>query len=224
MDIQMLYLDREIAVCIKPVGVESEGDGMPRLLAEQLQTQGEKGEIFPVHRLDTAVGGVMVFARTKQAAGKLSALIAERKMTKEYLCVVKGQPEETSGVYRDLLFKDSRKNKSFVVQRMRKGVKEAELSYETLGNTHLDDTKVSLIRVHLHTGRSHQIRVQFASRKMPLLGDGKYGSTVKGNIALFSTCLAFPHPISRREMSFSALPASDFPWTLFEEILSRTDG
>ena len=171
MDIKILYEDEYIIACVKPVGVLSQDGGsanMPELLKEH-------GEIFPLHRLDKEVGGVMVFAKTHAAAGKMSALIAEGKMAKEYYAVVRGEPENKSGILEDLLFKDSSKNKSFVVKRMRKGVKKASLEYETQKTLTDGDKKYSLVKIKLHTGRTHQIRVQFSSRKMPLLGDGKYG-------------------------------------------------
>ena len=167
MDLNIRYKDSSLVLCLKPVGVESEGEGMPRLLEQQLGSP-----IFCVHRLDKAVGGLMVYARTKQAAAALSAAVARREMEKEYLCVVPGAPEPAQGLMRDLLYRDAAKNKSFVVKRPRRGVKEAELAYTLLER----GPETALVRVALHTGRSHQIRVQFSSRAMPLLGDVKYGS------------------------------------------------
>ena len=207
MDLNILYQDSSLLLCVKPVGLESEGEGMPRLLERQLG-----GPIFCVHRLDQAVGGVMVFARTKQAAAALSAAVARREMEKEYLCVVPGAPEPAQGLMRDLLYRDPAKNKSFVVKRPRRGVKEAELAYTLLER----GPETSLVRVALHTGRSHQIRVQFASRAMPLLGDGKYGSRERRcTIALWSCRLAFRHPQSGERMAFTALPPASFPWDGF---------
>ena len=127
MDLNILYQDSSLVLCIKPVGVESEGEGMPRLLERQLG-----GSIFCVHRLDQAVGGLMVYARTRQAAAALSTAVARREMEKEYLCVVPGGPEPARGVMKDLLYRDAAKNKSFVVRRPRRGVKEAELAYALL--------------------------------------------------------------------------------------------
>ena len=207
MEISIIYKDSSLVVCRKPVGVESEGEGMPRLLTQQLG-----GTIFCVHRLDKAVGGLMVYARTKQAAAALSAAVARREMEKEYLCVVPGGPEPAQGLMRDLLYRDAAKNKSFVVKRPRRGVKEAELAYTLLER----GPENALVRVALHTGRSHQIRVQFASRAMPLLGDVKYGSRERRcTIALWSCRLAFPHPDSKKPMAFTALPPSSFPWSGF---------
>ena len=179
MDI--IYSDREIAVIVKPVGVDSEHQ-VPALISETLG-----GEIFPIHRLDLNVGGVMVFARTKAAAAQLSKLIQEGKLVKEYRCLVHGNPPE-GGVLEDLLFKDSRKNKVFVVKKERKGVKKASLEY-----VRLTDGSPALLHIRLHTGRSHQIRVQFASRGFPLVGDHKYGARDEAKEPkLFSCRISFP--------------------------------
>ena len=207
MDLNILYQDSSLVLCIKPVGVESEGEGMPRLLERQLG-----GPIFCVHRLDKAVGGLMVYARTKQAAAVLSAAVARREMEKAYLCVVPGAPEPPQGIMKDLLYRDAAKNKSFVVRRPRRGVREAELGYTLLER----GPESSLVRVALHTGRSHQIRVQFSSRSMPLLGDVKYGSRERRcTIALWSCRLAFPHPATQKPVAFTALPPASFPWDGF---------
>lgn len=209
MEIKILYSDRDIALVIKPVGISSESLGMPAILAKQLNIK----EVFPVHRLDMAVGGLMVYALSKKAAAGLSAQLAERKMQKQYLAVVQGCPAESHGIMQDLMFKDKAKNKSYVVKRKRAGVKEAELEYECLES--LED--FSLQHITLHTGRSHQIRVQFSSRKMPLVGDVKYGSIYRDcPIALWSYALSFIHPITGEEMSFKALPDSIYPWNKFE--------
>ena len=209
MEIKILYADRDIALVIKPVGISSENEGMPAILAKQLN----KKEVFPVHRLDMAVGGLMVYTLSKKAAAGLSAQIAERKLQKEYLAVVQGAPAEPRGIMQDLMFKDKAKNKSYVVKRKRAGVKDASLEYETLEH----HTDFSLQHITLHTGRSHQIRVQFSSRKMPLVGDVKYGSIYRDcPIALWSYALSFKHPITGEALSFTALPESSYPWNEFE--------
>lgn len=197
MDI--LYRDKDIVVCIKPVGVSSEdGEGsLPALLKEELG-----GEIYPVHRLDLNVGGVMVYARTKTAAAALSRAVQEGTMVKEYRCLVHGTPE-ARGDWTDLLFKDSRKNKVFVVNKERRGVKKARLEF-----TRLTQTDPALIHVRLHTGRSHQIRVQFSSRGFPLVGDHKYGSRDARTAPLLYSCrLTFPH--HGKTMTFEAFPDWD---------------
>ena len=209
---ELLHQDRDMVLCVKPFGVISEGEeGMPALLSAELG-----GEIFPVHRLDRETGGCMVFARTKAAAGKLSAIVSERSMEKEYLVVVQGQMEEESAVLKDLLFRDAAKNKSFVVERQRKGVREAELSYRVLETKAVEEGTFSLIRVKLATGRTHQIRVQFSHRRHPVVGDQRYGSRVKSpHMALWSYRLAFRHPFRKGEVSVSSLPPAEYPWTLF---------
>ena len=179
MDI--LYSDRDLAVCIKPVGLDSEAE-VPAELKKALG-----GEIFPIHRLDKNVGGVMVFARTKQAAAALSKAVQEGQMFKEYVAMVHGTPPE-KGDWEDFLFKDSRKNKVFAVKKERKGVKYARLEFHRL-----TDSDPSLVHIRLHTGRSHQIRVQFSSRGFPLVGDHKYGSRdEKLEPILFSCRITFP--------------------------------
>ena len=190
---EILYVDGSIAVCVKPVGLDSESE-VPAALAEQLG-----GSFYPVHRLDKNVGGVMVYARTSRAAAELSRAIAEGTMVKEYVAMVHGAvPEE--GNWEDLLWKDPRANKVFVVKRERKGVKKARLEFKRL-----KDGPDSLVRIRLHTGRSHQIRVQFASRGFPLVGDHKYGARDPLSAPmLFSCCLTFPHGGKIR--SFSKLP------------------
>ena len=192
---QLLYSDKDLAVCIKPVGLDSEKQ-VPDALCQLLG-----GDVFPVHRLDLNVGGVMVYARTRSAAAALSRLIQEGAFVKEYVAMVHGVPPE-NGDWEDLLFKDSRKNKVFVVNRQRTGVKKARLEF-----TRLTGEDPALVRIRLHTGRSHQIRVQFSSRGFPLVGDHKYGSRDdKTAPLLFSCCIRFPW--KGKECIFSQLP----PW------------
>ena len=190
---EILFSDRDIVLCVKPVGLDSEIQ-MPAALKETLG-----GEIYPVHRLDKNVSGVMVFARTQAAAASLSKAIQEGNLIKEYVALVHGNPPE-SGDWEDLLWKDSRKNKVFVVKRMRGGVKKARLEF-----TRLTSGEESLVRIRLHTGRSHQIRVQFASRGYPLVGDHKYGA--RDNVPapmLYSCKLTFPH--KGKLLEFEKLP------------------
>jgi len=212
--ISVVFEDKSIVVCIKPAGILSQpsptcSESMLSLLSAQCG-----GEVFPVHRLDRETAGLMVFARTQAAAAKLSAAIADKRFQKEYLCIVEGRPTEDTGALRDLLFKDSARGKSFVVQRMRKGVKEAVLDYALLSS---NDTH-SLLRVKLHTGRTHQIRVQFSSRKLPLAGDRKYGGS-GSELALWSVSLSFPHPVTKKLLTFSQLPPAEGCWAAFGEAL-----
>lgn len=190
---EILFSDRDIVLCVKPVGLDSEIQ-MPAALKETLG-----GEIYPVHRLDKNVGGVMIFARTQAAAASLSKAIQEGKLIKEYVALVHGNPPE-SGDWEDLLWKDSRKNKVFVVKRMRGGVKKARLEF-----TRLTSGEESLVRIRLHTGRSHQIRVQFASRGYPLVGDHKYGARDNAPAPMLYSCkLTFPH--KGKLLEFEKLP------------------
>ena len=190
---EFLYSDKDITVCIKPVGLDSEAQ-----VPEEIR-QALGGQVFPVHRLDINVGGVMVYARTREAAARLSRAVQEGTMVKESVALVHGIPPE-AGDWQDLLWKDSQKNKVFVVKRERKGVKPARLEF-----TRLTGSDPALVRVLLHTGRSHQIRVQFSSRGYPLVGDHKYGARDDGNAPmLFSCALTFPY--LGKQLHFEALP------------------
>ncbi len=190
---QILYHDPNIAVCIKPVGMDAEHE-VPQAIAAQLG-----GTALAVHRLDKNVGGVMVYARNPKTAAALSRAIQDGTMIKEYVARVHGTPPET-GDWEDLLFKDSTKNKVFVVKKERKGVKKARLEY-----VRKTDANPALVRIRLHTGRSHQIRVQFASRGFPLVGDGKYGARDGAPAPmLFSCCLTFP--LGGKTHRYEALP------------------
>ena len=186
---ETLYSDKDLVVLVKPVGMDSEHE-VPAALG---------GEIYPIHRLDKNVGGVMVYAKTKTAAAALSKAVQEGTMVKEYVATVHGCPPET-GDWEDLLWKDSAKNKVFVVKRERKGVKKARLEYKRL-----TEGETSLVRIRLHTGRSHQIRVQFSSRGFPLVGDHKYGSRDEATAPMLFSCkITFPY--QGREISFEQVP------------------
>lgn len=192
--VEILHQNKDFAVVIKPVGLDAEKE-CPEALKAQLG-----GEIYPLHRLDKNVGGVMVYARNKQTAAALSRCIQEGCMVKEYVAIVHGTPEK-EGTLEDLLYKDPRKNKVFVVNRKRNGVKEARLSYQVLKT----EKENSLVQVRLFTGRTHQIRVQFASRGFPLLGDHKYGARDDEKTPqLFSFRISFPW--KGETLVFSALP------------------
>ncbi len=191
--IQILCAERDFAVIVKPVGMDSEKE-VPERLSRELG-----GVFYTIHRLDRNVGGVMVYARTKEAAAALSRLVQSGELVKEYFAQVTGTPPEEA-VWEDLLLKDSRKNKVFVVKRQRAGVKAAKLAY-----TRLTAGEVSLVRVRLHTGRSHQIRVQFASRGYPLAGDHKYGARDRlKEPRLFSCAISFPW--KGKQLRFEATP------------------
>lgn len=207
---EILYADAAVAVVVKPAGVLSQGDAenaMPVLLQKQLG-----GTIFPVHRLDQPTGGVMVYARTQDAAAKLSAQMQSEAFGKEYLAVLDGTPEPAEGELHDLLFFDRQKGKSYAVRRKRAGVKDARLAYRVL----VQAEGLTLVRVRLYTGRTHQIRVQFSSRGWPLTGDGKYGSrNNRCAPALWSAELHFAHPVTGETLTFRSQPPEAYPWTLF---------
>lgn len=206
---EIVYQDKRIVVAIKPAGVLStdvEG-GMPELLRDELHTDC----IRTVHRLDAQVSGLMVFARSAKAASLLSEQIRTRQFDKEYLAVVHGAPPPV-GTLRDLLGRDSARRITYVAQAPGKEVREAILDYEALSSCE----GFSLVRVKLHTGRTHQIRVQFASRGWPLAGDQKYGLPEDScPIALWSHRLCFTHPENGDRMEFVKEPPCSFPWTLF---------
>lgn len=207
---EILYADAAVAVVVKPAGVLSQGDAedaMPVLLQKRLG-----GAIFPVHRLDQPTGGVMVYARTQDAAAKLSAQMQSEAFGKEYLAVLDGAPEPAEGELHDLLFFDRQKGKSYAVRRKRAGVKDARLAYRVLAQAE----GLTLVRVRLFTGRTHQIRVQFSSRGWPLTGDGKYGSRNNRCVpALWSAELHFAHPVTGETLTFRSQPPEAYPWTLF---------
>lgn len=209
----ILHAERSFLVCRKPVGVECEHE-LPALLAEEMKCKADS--LYCIHRLDRAVGGVMVWARTPKAAAELSRQVQEKALKKAYFAVCSGIPTPDTGEMRDLLFKDSVKQKSFAVSSSRRGVKEALLDYRVLQTAALNGSPAALVRVTLHTGRFHQIRCQFATRGHPLLGDGKYGSRERGcTTALWSCRLAFFHPETHAPLVFEAAPPRVFPWNRF---------
>ena len=212
--VPILYRDNSLLICLKKPGILSQPapgrrESMLSLLAAQ-----EGGEVFPVHRLDREAGGVMVFARTAPAAARLSEAIRLGQTDKEYLAAVRGVPDESAGLLRDLLFHDSARGRSYVVRRMRKGVREAALSYRVVS----EKDGYALVLIRLHTGRTHQIRVQFSSRGMPLLGDVRYGGkrTGDGAIGLWSWRLRIPGHDVR------ALPEGPL-WEPFAPLPSQED-
>lgn len=207
----ILYQDKRIVVAVKPAGVVStdEPGGIPSLLRQALGTDC----IRTVHRLDAPVSGLMVFARSAYAAGELSRQIREGEFRKEYLAVLRGTPCAPSGELLDLLGRDRERRMTYVADAPGKGVQEARLRYEVLAVR----DGLSLVRVELLTGRTHQIRVQFASRGLPLAGDRRYGAADDpvSPIALWSAHLAFLHPETGAEMTFDRQPPPIDPWNNF---------
>ncbi|MDO4499653.1 MAG: RNA pseudouridine synthase [Erysipelotrichaceae bacterium] len=181
---KILEHDENIVAVIKDLGEDSEHD-LPELIKNELG-----GEVYCLHRLDKNVGGVILFARNKKYAAIMSKAIQDNLFIKEYVTMVHGILDEKEGILEDLLFKDSRKNKVFVVNRERKGVKKAKLAYDVIR----EEENKSLVHVRLYTGRSHQIRVQFAHLKHPLIGDHKYGSRDEVKEPMLYSCkISFPY-------------------------------
>ena len=201
---QIYYEDKDIVVCEKPYGVSSQlsgGENMVDMLSALC-----KCEIYPIHRLDITTDGVMIYAKNRHSVAFFSDNSPDKRFEKEYLCVVHGVTEPV-GEMTDLLWHDRIKNKTFVVNSTRAGVKEAKLDFWTL-ETNLEKS-LSLLRVKLFTGRTHQIRVQFANASHPLYGDGKYGAKDNDKIALHSYKITFTHPTIREEMTFKSLPSNE---------------
>ena len=203
---ELLYLDDRVVVCLKPPGVLStdEPGGMPERLRAALDADG----IRSVHRLDRAVGGVMVYARTRRAASDLSAQIREGVFQKEYWAVVRGKPTEPEGRMVDWLHRDRAARKTLVVPRDAPEAQEAVLEYRLLAHS----GGLSLLSIRLLTGRTHQIRCQLASRGLPIVGDRKYGGEGSGDVALWSRSIAFLHPRSGESMRFTSAPPNAYPW------------
>ena len=207
---ELIYVDSDIVVCIKPARVLStdEPGGLPELVREALGNP--KADVRTVHRLDRVVSGVMVLARNAKAASELSRQIREDEFEKEYLAVIHGKPDASEGTLRDLLGRDKARKMTYVAQEPGKGIQEAILDYEVQSA----NDKFSRVRVILRTGRTHQIRVQFASRGMPLVGERKY-STLEDpcEIALWSHSVGFTHPTTGEKMVFTQEPTAVWPWT-----------
>lgn len=218
----ILFKNKDFIACVKPQGIPSQPDpsgcvDMTALLSEELIKNGEKSDIFVVHRLDRSTGGLIIYARNKEAAAAFSRLVAEKDgFQKEYLAVISGRPENESGNMTDYLFKDSAQKKAFVVKSECKGAKLASLDFKTLQTISEDDKIFSLLRITLNTGRFHQIRAQLSSRGMSIYGDGKYGSREKApNFALWASKIAFIYKGKSYEFE-SAPDLSQKPWNLFE--------
>ena len=209
MDI--IYQDKDILVCVKPSGVLSTDvpGGLPDLIRQELGDPN--ANVRTVHRLDQTVSGLMVLARRSKAASELSRQIRDGEFQKEYLAVIHGKPAEDSGLLRDLLLRDKQERKTYVVAEPGKDVQEAILEYRVLNQTEA----LTRVRIKLHTGRTHQIRAQFSSRGLPLVGDRKYGIPEDDcPIALWSYRLAFKHPYSGKAMEFILEPPEIYPWSI----------
>ncbi len=208
--VNIIFETNDYVVCEKPSGVTSEDSktiGMPSLL-------NEEKPLLTVHRLDREVGGVMVYAKHREAAAKLSTQVTEKSFFKEYYAIVEGETKPC-GRYEDLLFKDSAKNKSYVVKRERKGVKKAVLSFERVAVTSFEGVLLSLVKIKLETGRTHQIRVQFSSRNHAVFGDKKYGSKFTGGFGLFLKKIGFKCTKTGEFKEYSISFPDTLPWNIF---------
>lgn len=222
MEIPILYEDNHLLVVEKPVNVPVQGDDskdqdLLTLLKQDLKVRYEKpGNVFLglVHRLDRPVGGAMVFAKTSKSASRLSDIIRRQALDRNYLAIVRGTPPEKKGLLTHYLVKDTSQNKVFTASASNKKAKKAVLEYEMIG--HVDG--LSLLSIRLHTGRSHQIRVQFSASGCPLYGDQKYGQSVNRpgqQIALWSNGLAFKHPTKEETITVQSKPPEQYPWNLW---------
>ena len=218
--IEIIYKSKNAVVVLKPHGMPAQRDltgdiDCMTLTSKTLKDMGEPDALWLIHRLDRVVGGLMIFARNKETAAELSAQFRDRVMLKEYIGVVEGRPND--GFYKDFLFKDSKKNKAFIVDSQRNGVKECELALRTLATVETDNGVRSLVKVTLGTGRFHQIRAQLSYRGNPLVGDGKYGSRDKSYryvaLAAYHMSLSF----GREDINIYAFPdLKEYPWSVFE--------
>ena len=209
---ELLYVDEAVVVCVKPARVLStdEPGGLPELVRQALGNP--RADVRTVHRLDRVVSGVMVLARSTEAASELSRQVREDEFSKEYLAVLHGVPKSPDGPLTDLLYRDKARRMTMVAAEPGKGVQEAVLDYQVLGAC----DGLCKVAVRLHTGRTHQIRVQFASRGLPLMGERKYSTLDDAcEIALWSHRIGFSHPLTGEKMVFSKEPSAEYPWTLF---------
>ena len=221
--IKVIFEDNHLLVVEKPVNILSQGDDtndkdMVNLLKQYVKEKYNKpGNVYIglVHRLDRPVGGIMVFAKTSKAASRLSEQVRNKSFKKTYRAVLNGNMRKDSDTLKDYLYKNKKTNMVSVVNKNHKDAKDAELSYETIAK----NEKFSMVQVDLKTGRPHQIRVQFSSRKHPLFGDQRYGQDInkKGDqIALWSYKIEITHPTTKEKMEFICEPPNKYPWNLFE--------
>ena len=223
--LNVIYEDNHIIVVEKPVNIPSQGDktgdvDMLTIIKEYLKEKYNKpGNVYLglIHRLDRPVGGVMVFAKTSKAAARLSEQVRDKVFKKKYLVIVNGKFDKETGVLSDYLLKNERKNMSRVVPEGTKNSKYAELDYEVL--KYDEELNLSVLKINLHTGRHHQIRVQLSSRNHSIYGDQKYGGRGHGKqICLWAYELTINHPITKEEMTFKSIPKMEKSWKILEDI------
>ena len=221
--VKVIYEDNHLLVVEKPVNILSQGDDtndkdMVNLLKQYVKEKYNKpGNVYIglVHRLDRPVGGAMVFAKTSKAASRLSEQVRNKTFKKTYRAVIHGTMNKESDTLKDYLYKNKKTNMVSVVNKNHKDAKNAELSYETLDNKN----NFSLVEIDLKTGRPHQIRVQFASRRHPLFGDQRYGQNVNKvgqQISLWSYKIEIEHPTTKEKMEFICDLPKEYPWDLFK--------
>ena len=224
-NLEVIYEDNHIIVVKKQPNIPSQADktedmDMLTLIKEYIKQKYDKpGNVYLglVHRLDRPVGGVMVFAKTSKAASRLSDQVREKVFKKKYLAVVDGKFEKTTGVLEDYLYKDERNNMSKVVNKDKKNAKLAKLDYEVI--TYNEVKNLSLVKVNLHTGRHHQIRVQLSNFGHSICGDQKYGTRGRGKqICLWAYELTIFHPITKEEMVFKVLPEKIGSWKMLADV------
>ena len=224
-NLKVLFEDNHIIVVEKPVNIPSQGDktgdeDMLSIIKIYIKEKYNKpGDVYLglIHRLDRPTGGVMVFAKTSKSASRLSEQVREKQIEKKYLCIVDGKLENEKGTFKDYLLKNERTNTSKVVSKDTKNSKEAILDYEVV--KYNEETNLSLVKIKLHTGRHHQIRLQFASRNHSLYGDQKYGTRGRGKqLCLWAYSLSFIHPVKKERMSFEDYPEHIGSWKILDEV------
>ena len=224
-NLKVLFEDNHIIVVEKPVNIPSQGDktgdeDMLTIIKKYIKEKYNKpGEVYLglVHRLDRPTGGVMVFAKTSKAASRLSEQVREKQIEKKYLCIVDGKLEKEKDTWKDFLLKNERTNTSKVVSKDTKNAKEAILDYEVI--KYNEEINLSVVKVNLHTGRHHQIRLQFSSRNHSLYGDQKYGTRGRGKqLALWAYSLSFIHPTTKERMNFENYPEKVGSWKILDEV------
>lgn len=223
--LKVIYEDNHIIVVEKPVNIPSQSDktgdmDLLSMVKEYIKEKYQKpGNVYVglIHRLDRPVGGVMVFAKTSKAAARLSNQVREKQFEKTYLVIVNGKMEKKADHLQDYLLKNERTNMSRVVKEGTKNSKLASLHYEVL--KYQEDINLSVLKVHLHTGRHHQIRVQLSSRNHSIYGDQKYGGRGHGKqIALWAYELKFYHPVTNELLTFHSIPKKEGSWKILELI------
>lgn len=224
-DLKVIYEDNHIIVVEKKPNIPSQGDktndiDMLTIVKQYIKEKYNKpGEVYLglIHRLDRPVGGVMVFAKTSKAASRLSEQVRNKVFKKKYLTIVDGKMEKEKDSLEDFLLKNEKNNLSKVVNEKTKNAKQAKLDYEVL--TYNDEINLSVLKIDLHTGRHHQIRVQLSSRGHSIYGDQKYGIRGRGKqIALWAYSLTILHPITKEEMTFVSIPEKIGSWKILDNI------